>query len=133
MDSPLQLSEHTPSHKFGPCSGLSIFCSYWVATCLTHCQFKCVLLTDRRSVYPDDLLFLSFTMQVPVVSFLLFLPVMTVDATLFHYKNASVTHQKKPVYSLPRSVCCLVIHSKFCLCRQFSVAVMQYFSFLLHH
>lgn len=93
---------------------------------------KYVLLTDRRTVYPD-LLFLLFTIQVPLVSSILFLPVMTADVTLFRYRNASLTHQKKPFYSLSGSVCCLVIHSKFCLCRQFSVAVMQCFSFLLHH
>jgi len=36
MDSSLQLSEHTPRHKYGPCNGFSIFCSHWVATCLTY-------------------------------------------------------------------------------------------------
>lgn len=98
-----------------------------------HTQSKCVLLTHRRTVFHDDLLFLCFTIQVPLVSFILFLPVMTADVILFNYRNASVTHQKKPVYSLSGSVCCLVIHLKSCLCRQFSVAVMQWFSFLLHH
>jgi hypothetical protein len=136
MDSPLQLSEHTPRHKFGPCNGFSIFCGHWVATCLTctvDLFLKCVLLTDRRSFCPDDLLFLSFAIQVPLVSFILFLPIMTADVILFRYRNSSQTHQKKPLYSLSGSVCCLVTHSKFCLCRQFSVAVMQCFSFLLHH
>jgi len=36
-------------------------------------------------------------------------------------------------FTLSASVCCLVIHSKFCLWRQFSAAAMQCFSFLLHH
>jgi hypothetical protein len=135
MDSSLQLSEHTPHHKCGPCNRFSIFCSHWVATCLTYTVdlFKYVLLTDGRNVCLDDLLFLSFTSQVRLVSFIFFLPVTTADVILIHYRNAYLTHQKKPVYSLSGSVCCLVIHSKFCLCRRFSVVVMQCFSFLLHH
>lgn len=66
MDSPLQLSEYTQSHKFGASSGLSIFCSRWVATCMTYTVdlFKYVMLTDRRSVCLH-LYFLSFYQSRP--------------------------------------------------------------------